>query len=228
MSVLIAILLGGVPTGIFAATRRGTTWDYVSMVLALIGVSMPGFWLGLMLLSYVALHVDFLPMFGRNASVFRGGLWLLITRFNATELVDGLRYVLLPAISIGSGMMAIIARLTRSSLLEVLSKDYIRTAQAKGLKQRVVVAKHALRNALLPVITIVGGIQFGAMLGGAVVTETVFAWPGGVGRLIVNAISQRDFPIIQGGVLMMAIIFTLVNLLVDISYALVNPRIRYD
>ncbi len=224
MSVLIAILLG-VPTGIFAATRRGTTWDYVSMVLALIGVSMPGFWLGLMLLSYVALHVDFLPMFGRNASVFRG-LWLLITRFNATELVDGLRYVLLPAISIGSGMMAIIARLTRSSLLEVLSKDYIRTAQAKGLKQRVVVAKHALRNALLPVITIVG-IQFGAMLGGAVVTETVFAWPG-VGRLIVNAISQRDFPIIQGGVLMMAIIFTLVNLLVDISYALVNPRIRYD
>ncbi len=186
---------------------------------------MPGFWLGLMLLSYVALHVDFLPMFGRNASVFRG-LWLLITRFNATELVDGLRYVLLPAISIGSGMMAIIARLTRSSLLEVLSKDYIRTAQAKGLKQRVVVAKHALRNALLPVITIVG-IQFGAMLGGAVVTETVFAWPG-VGRLIVNAISQRDFPIIQGGVLMMAIIFTLVNLLVDISYALVNPRIRYD
>ncbi len=129
------------------------------MVLALIGVSMPGFWLGLMLLSYVALHVDFLPMFGRNASVFRGGLWLLITRFNATELVDGLRYVLLPAISIGSGMMAIIARLTRSSLLEVLSKDYIRTAQAKGLKQRVVVAKHALRNALLPVITIVGGFN---------------------------------------------------------------------
>ena len=123
-------------------------------------------------------------------------------------------------------MMAIIARLTRSSLLEVLGKDYIRTARAKGLDGKVVVLKHALRNALMPVITIIG-IQFGAMLGGAVVTETVFAWPG-VGRLIVNAISQRDFPIIQGGVLMMAIIFTLVNLTVDLSYALINPRIRYD
>ena len=123
-------------------------------------------------------------------------------------------------------MMAIIARLTRSSLLEVLGKDYIRTAQAKGLKYRVVVLKHGLRNALLPVITIVG-IQFGAMLGGAVVTETVFAWPG-VGRLVVNAISQRDFPLVQGGVLMMAVVFTFVNLLVDISYAVVNPRIRYE
>ena len=122
--------------------------------------------------------------------------------------------------------MAIIARLTRSSLLEVLGKDYIRTARAKGLDGKIVILKHALRNALMPVVTIIG-IQFGAMLGGAVVTETVFAWPG-VGRLVVNAISQRDFPIIQGGVLMMAIIFTLVNLMVDLSYALINPRIRYD
>lgn len=224
MSVLIAVLLG-IPIGIFAATRRGTMWDYVSMIFALIGVSMPGFWLGLMLLSYVALRVDFLPMFGRDGSVFYG-LWVLVTQFRADELITGLRYILLPAFSIGASMMAIITRLTRSSLLEVLSKDYIRTARAKGLSGRVVVVKHALRNALLPVITIVG-IQFGAMLGGAVVTETVFAWPG-VGRLVINAISQRDFPIIQGGVLMMAIIFTLVNLLVDISYAVVNPRIRYD
>lgn len=224
MSVLIAVLFG-IPVGIFAATRRGSIWDYLSMVLALIGVSMPGFWLGLMLLSYVALRVDFLPMFGRDASVF-GGLWVLLTQFRADQFITGLRYVLLPAFSIGVSMMAIIARLTRSSLLEVLGKDYIRTAQAKGLSKRVVVNKHGLRNALLPVITIVG-IQFGAMLGGAVVTETVFAWPG-VGRLVVNAISQRDFPVIQGGVLMMAIIFTLVNLAVDISYALVNPRIRYD
>ena len=123
-------------------------------------------------------------------------------------------------------MMAIIARLTRSSMLEVLGKDYIRTAEAKGLKRGVVVVKHALRNALMPVITVVG-IQFGAMLGGAVVTETVFAWPG-VGRLVINAITQRDFPLVQGGVLMMAIIFTLVNLLVDVCYAFVNPRIRYE
>lgn len=224
MSVLIAVLLG-IPFGVFAATRRGSFWDYSSMMVALIGVSMPGFWLGLILLSYVALRVDFLPMFGRDGSIFKG-LWVLVTQFRADELITGLRYIILPALSIGTSMMAIIARLTRSSLLEVLGKDYIRTAQAKGLTRRVVVIKHGLRNALLPVITIVG-IQFGAMLGGAVVTETVFAWPG-VGRLIINAISQRDFPIIQGGVLMMAIIFTLVNLAVDVSYAVVNPRIRYD
>lgn len=224
MSVLIAVLLG-IPFGVFAATRRGTFWDYSSMMIALIGVSMPGFWLGLILLSYVALPVDALPMFGREGSIFKG-LWILVTQFRADELITGLRYIILPALSIGTSMMAIIARLTRSSLLEVLGKDYIRTAQAKGLSRRVVVVKHGLRNALLPVITIVG-IQFGAMLGGAVVTETVFAWPG-VGRLIINAISQRDFPIIQGGVLMMAIIFTLVNLGVDISYAIVNPRIRYE
>lgn len=224
VSVLIAISLG-IPIGIFAATRRGSLWDYLSMIVSLIGVSMPGFWLGLMLLSYVALKVDWLPMFGRDASVLNG-LWVLVTQFRADVLLNALRYVLLPATALGVSMMAIIARLTRSSLLEVLGKDYIRTAQAKGLKHRVVVIKHGLRNALLPVITIVG-IQFGSMLGGAVVTETVFAWPG-VGRLVVNAISQRDFPIVQGGVLMMAIIFTFVNLLVDISYALVNPRIRYD
>lgn len=224
MSVIIAILLG-IPFGIFAAVRRGTLWDYGSMIVALIGVSMPGFWLGLILLSYVALNSNILPMFGREGSIF-GGLWILFTQFRADELLTGLRYIILPAFSIGASMMAIIARLTRSTLLEVLGKDYIRTARAKGLSTRAVVAKHGLRNALLPVITIVG-IQFGAMLGGAVVTETVFAWPG-LGRLIINAISQRDFPIIQGGVLMMALIFTLVNLAVDISYAMVNPRIRYD
>ncbi|NMB24508.1 MAG: ABC transporter permease [Firmicutes bacterium] len=224
VSVIIAVLLG-IPLGIIAAVKRGSIWDYLSMVIALVGVSTPGFWLGLILLSHVALKVDWLPMFGRDGSIFKG-LWILITQFRADELTTGLRYVLLPAFSIGTGMMAIITRLTRSSLLEVLGRDYIRTARAKGLSNQIVILKHALRNALLPVITIIG-IQFGAMLGGAVVTETVFAWPG-VGRLVINAISQRDFPIIQGGVLMMAIIFTLVNLAVDLSYALVNPRIRYD
>ena len=223
-SVLIAVCLG-VPLGIVAAVNRGSILDYATMILALIGVSTPGFWLGLILLSHVALKIDFFPIFGRDASVLRG-LWVLFTQFRIDELVNGFRYILLPAFSIGASMMAIIARLTRSSLLEVLGKDYIRTARAKGLDGKIVILKHALRNALMPVVTIIG-IQFGAMLGGAVVTETVFAWPG-VGRLIVNAISQRDFPIIQGGVLMMAIIFTLVNLTVDLSYALINPRIRYD
>jgi len=224
VSVLIAVILG-IPLGIFAAVKRGTIWDYISMIAALIGVSMPSFWLGLLLLSRIALHVDFLPMFGRDGSVF-GGLWILLTKWDGSVLLDGVRHIILPALSIGISMMAIIARLTRSSLLEILGNDYIRTAHAKGLARYVVIFKHALRNALLPIITIVG-IQFGAMLGGAIVTETVFAWPG-LGRLIINAISQRDFPIIQGGVLMMAVIFTTVNLLVDISYALVNPRIRYD
>ena len=224
VSVLIAVGLG-VPLGIIAAVNRGTITDYATMILALIGVSTPGFWLGLILLSHVALKVDFFPIFGRDGSIFYG-LWVLVTQLRVDELITGLRYIILPAFSIGTGMMAIIARLTRSSLLEVLGKDYIRTARAKGLDAKIVILKHALRNALMPVVTIIG-IQFGAMLGGAVVTETVFAWPG-VGRLVVNAISQRDFPIIQGGVLMMAIIFTLVNLMVDLSYALINPRIRYD
>ncbi|NLL42319.1 MAG: ABC transporter permease [Firmicutes bacterium] len=223
-SVLIAILLG-IPLGLFASTRRGSLGDYLTMVVALMGVSMPSFWLGLVLLSHVALHVSWLPMFGRNASIAIG-LYTFLTQFKAGELITALRYILLPAAALGVSMMAIIARLTRSSMLEVLSKDYIRTARAKGLKGSVVVVKHALRNALLPVITVVG-IQFGSMLGGAVVTETVFAWPG-VGRLVINAITQRDFPLVQGGVLMMAVIFTVVNLVVDICYAFVNPRIRYE
>ncbi len=224
VSVLLAVLLG-VPLGVLAAIKRQSPVDFFSMVIALLGVSMPGFWVALMLLTYVALNVGWIPMFGRGGSVFYG-LWQLITTFDGSELYDGLRYVMLPAISIGTAMMAIITRLTRSSLLEIMGKDYIRTARAKGLTERVVVFKHGLRNALLPVVTVVG-IQFGAMLGGAVITETVFAWPG-AGRLIVNAIQQRDFPIVQGGVLMMALIFTLVNLTVDLSYAVLNPRIRYD
>ncbi len=224
MSVLLAVLLG-VPFGVFTAVKRGTLWDYGGMVFALLGVSMPGFWLGLILLSYVALPSALFPVFGRDGGIFLG-LFILLTKFDASYFLTGLRHILLPSLAIGMSMMAIITRLTRSSMLEVLNKDYIRTARAKGLKSSTVIFKHALANSLLPVITIVG-IQFGAMLGGAVVTETVFAWPG-VGRLIINAISQRDFPIIQGGVLMMAIVFTLVNLLVDISYAFVNPRIRYE
>jgi len=224
VSVVLAVLLG-VPLGVLAAIKRQTPVDFFSMIVALLGVSMPGFWVALMLLTYVALNVGWIPMFGRGGSIFNG-FWQLITTFDGSELYDGLRYVMLPAISIGTAMMAIITRLTRSSLLEILGRDYIRTARAKGLTERVVVFKHGLRNALLPVVTVVG-IQFGAMLGGAVITETVFAWPG-AGRLIVNAIQQRDFPIVQGGVLMMALIFTLVNLTVDLSYAVLNPRIRYD
>ncbi len=224
VSVIIAVIIG-IPLGVFAAVKRGSLLDNASMVIALLGVSMPGFWLGLVLLSRVNIHVSFLPMFGRGGSILEG-FWHLFTRFDPSLLVECFRYIITPAFCIGVALMAILTRLTRSSLLEVLGKDYIRTARAKGLVERVIIFKHGLRNALLPVITIVG-IQFGALMGGAVVTETVFAWPG-AGRLIVNAISQRDFPIIQGGVLLMALVFTLVNLTVDLSYAFFNPRIRYD
>lgn len=224
VSVIIAVIIG-IPLGVFAAVKRGSLLDNASMVIALLGVSMPGFWLGLVLLSRVNIHVSFLPMFGRGGSILEG-FWHLFTRFDPSLLVECFRYIITPAFCIGVALMAILTRLTRSSLLEVLGKDYIRTARAKGLAERVIIFKHGLRNALLPVITIVG-IQFGALMGGAVVTETVFAWPG-AGRLIVNAISQRDFPIIQGGVLLMALVFTLVNLTVDLSYAFFNPRIRYD
>ncbi len=221
-SLLLAVLVG-VPLGVISAVRRNTWVDFGSMVAALLGVSAPNFWLGLILLSYVALHVGWLPLFGRGPA-FSEAL-LALTRGDATQLWDSLRYLLLPAFTLGTSIMALITRLTRASLLEVLTKDYVRTARAKGLSQRLVVYKHGLRNALLPVVTIIG-VQFGALLGGAIVVETVFAWPG-VGRLIINAISQRDLPIVQGAVLMLAVVFALVNLLVDLSYSFLNPRIRY-
>lgn len=223
VAVIIAVSVA-IPLGVLAALKRGTLIDLGSMVLSLLAVSMPSFWLALVLLTYVALNTA-LPLFGRNIGVLPG-LYAAITTGSLAPLTDGLRYVFLPALSLGLSMAATVTRLTRSSMLDVLNRDYVRTAQAKGLSGRIVVFKHALRNALLPVITIIG-VQFGALLGGAVVTETVFAWPG-VGRLIVNAISQRDFPIVQGGVLMLAVIFSLVNLTVDLSYGFLNPRIRYD
>ncbi len=223
-SLIIAVLIS-IPLGVLAALKHSSWLDFTTMVVALIGISMPGFWLALMLLTHVALHVDFFPLFGRGAS-FAGGFSQLLNEGSFTEFYDAFRYVLLPAFSLGTASAALLTRLTRSSMLDVLRLDYIRTARSKGLGERVVVFKHALRNALLPVVTVLG-LQLGVMLGGAVITETVFAWPG-IGRLIVNSISQRDFPIIQAGTLMLATGFTVINLLVDLSYAWLNPRIRYD
>jgi ABC-type dipeptide/oligopeptide/nickel transport system permease component len=223
-SLLLAILVG-IPLGVLAAVRRNSWIDFGSMIAALVGVSAPNFWVGLILLSGVALHVGWLPLFGRGPS-FVDGVVALFTQATLGPLWDSIRYLILPAFALGTSIMALITRLTRSSLLEVLGRDYVRTARAKGVIGFWVVYRHALRNALLPVITIIG-VQFGALLGGAIVIEVVFAWPG-VGRLIVNAISQRDFPVVQGSVLMLAVIFALVNLIVDLSYSLLNPRIRYD
>jgi ABC-type dipeptide/oligopeptide/nickel transport system permease component len=222
-SMLISIGVG-VPLGVLSAVRRNTWIDFGSMFAALVGVAAPNFWVGLILLSQVALYVAWLPIGGRGPA-FGDAMWALVTRLDGALLWDHVRYMILPALALGTSLMAVITRLTRSSLLEVLGKDYVRTARAKGLRGLTVVYGHALKNAMLPVVTVVG-VQFGALLGGAIVIEVVFSWPG-VGRLIVNAISQRDFPVVQGSVLMLAVVFAFVNLLVDLSYGLINPRVRY-
>src|SRR5690554_2308235 len=219
-SLVLAVVLG-IPLGVLAATRRNSWLDFSSLFVSLIGVSLPNFWLALVLLSTLALNVAWLPLFGRGPSFFEG-VGMLFSQGSFQGLWDNLRHLLLPALALGTSIMALITRLMRSSLLEVLNRDYVRTAQAKGLKRHVVVYKHALRNALLPVITVVG-VQFGSLLGGAIVIEAVFSWPG-IGRLILNGISQRDFPVVQGSVLMFTAIFAVVNLLVDLSYGLIDPR----
>ena len=223
-SLVLAVLIG-IPLGVLAAATRNTPIDFASMIAALVGVAAPNFWVGLILLSTVAANVGWIPVFGRGPGVLEA-LVALFTRLEVGPLYDALRHLLLPATAIGTSIMALITRLTRSTMLEVLNLDYVRTARAKGLRRVRVVFVHALRNALLPVVTVIG-VQFGALLGGAIVTEVVFAWPG-IGRLIVDSISQRDFPVVQGSILLLAAVFVLVNLVVDLSYGLINPRIRYD
>ena len=230
-AILFATLVG-VPSGILSATRRGSWIDSLSMLIALTGVSMPIFWLGLMLSFAFAVLLHWLPTSGRLTATMEydpiTNLVILdsLLQGNLHLLLDGLRHLVLPAVALGTIPMAIIARMTRSAMLEVLSQDYIRTAQAKGLPQRTVILRHALRNALLPVITVVG-LQVGILLAGAILTETIFAWPG-IGRWIVEAIYARDYPIVQGVTLFIAGIFVLVNLTVDVLYAFVDPRIHYE
>ena len=200
--MLISLSLG-LTLGVLAAVYRRTIVDYLAIILALAGVSIPVFWSGLILMLFFALQLGWFP-----ASGF--GTW---------------RHLVLPAVAIGFASSAIIARVTRSSMIEVLRSDYIRTARAKGLNERRVNLRHALRNAMLPIITVIG-LQFGGLLGGSVLTETVFAWPG-IGRLVVDSIRAQDGPLVQGTVLFIAVVFIVINLLVDLSYALLNPRIRY-
>lgn len=201
VGVVIAILIG-IPVGIISATRQYSMIDSISMIGALLGVSMPNFWLGLMLILFFSVKLGVLPS---------GGF-------------TGLNSVILPAITLGTSAAAIITRMTRSSMLEVIRQDFIRTARAKGVSEKVVVNKHALKNALIPVITVIG-LQFGYLLGGAVLTETVFSWPG-VGRLLVEAIRQKDTPTVLASVVFLATTFSIVNLFVDILYAYVDPRIK--
>lgn len=224
VALILAVAIG-IPLGVLAAVTRNSPIDLASMGLALVGVAAPNFWIGLILLSTVAANVGWIPAFGRGPGVLEA-FGLGVTEFRWGPLGDAARHLLLPALAIGTSIMAIITRMTRSSLLEVLGLDYVRTARAKGVRRTVVTVRHALRNAILPVVTVVG-LQFGFLLGGAIVTETVFAWPG-IGRLIVDSIAQRDFPVVQGSILMLAVVFVFVNLIVDLSYGLINPRIRYD
>jgi len=202
LSMTIATLIG-VVLGVIAASNRNSWIDRATMLLSLVGISTPVFWLGYLLILMFAVNLGWLPASGRGT---------------LTQLV-------LPSVTLGLAAAANIARITRSSMLEVLSDDYIRTARGKGVRERTILRRHALQNALIPVVTVMG-LQFGALLGGAVLTETVFAWPG-AGKLMVDAILARDYPIVQGAVLVFAVAFTVVNILIDLTYAYLDPRIRY-
>lgn len=231
-ATLVAVVLG-IPVGILAAVRKNSLLDTFSMSLSLVGVSMPVFWLGLLLVYFFAVNLHWLPTGGRLSTDlaidFRPITGFLVLdgmlALKPEVLMDALRHLILPALTLGTIPLAILTRITRSAMLEVLSQDYVRTARAKGLAERQVILKHALKNALLPVVTIIG-LQFGTLLGGAILTETIFSWPG-IGSYIYEGILNRDYPVVQAGVLVVATVFVLVNLLVDLSYALLDPRIQY-
>lgn len=210
VSMLIAVLIG-IPLGLVSAVRRATWVDYTAMGVSLSTLSMPIFWFAIVAIWIFSLHLGWFPVSGRGGAVWE---W------------NGLRHIVLPAVTLATTSVAIISRLTRSGMLEVLGREFIVTARAKGVAEPLVVGKHALKNALIPVVTVVG-LQYGFLLGGAVVTETIFAWPG-VGRLAITSILQRDYPVVQGCVLLVAVLFVLINLAVDLLYAWLDPRIRYD
>ncbi len=222
----------GIMAGVISSVRQYSIIDYSSMVVALVGISMPIFWLGLMLMYLFSVKWGILPMMGR----FTMGLeYSSMTGFviidsllsgNLHLFFNSLKHLVLPAFTLATIPMAIIARMTRSSMLEVMSKDYIRTARAKGLSQGTVIFKHALKNAFLPIITVIG-LNFGLLLGGAVLTETIFSWPG-LGRYVVDSLLARDYPAVQGCILFFAVIMVIVNLAVDILYLYLDPRLRID
>ncbi len=199
---MLVTLVIALPLGIIAAVRRDSYWDYTAMGFSMLGISIPNFWLGPLLILFFSIWLGWLPVSGR----------------------EGVLSVILPALTLGTGLAAIMARMIRSSLIEVLGEDYIRTARAKGLQPGAIILRHALRNAMLPVLTLLG-LQLGALLGGAVITETVFSWPG-IGLLTIEAIQSRDYPVIQACVLVISISYVFINLMTDLLYAWIDPRIR--
>ncbi|MBM6616449.1 ABC transporter permease [Bacillus suaedaesalsae] len=230
-AMIIAIVIG-VNAGIVSAWFQNSWFDYAAMVLALVGVSVPIFWLGLMEQWIFALNLGWLPTSGRESVMNPVDpvthLFIIDTIIHGDmeNLVTVLKHLVMPSLALATIPMAIIARITRSSMLEVMRSDYIRTARAKGMKMFWVVYKHSLKNAIIPVLTVIG-LQTGLLLGGAILTETIFSWPG-IGRYIYEAIGFRDYPVIQSGILIIATIFVLINLVVDLLYALVDPRIKYS
>ena len=207
-SLLIVVTIA-LPLGVLSARYRNSWIDHLAMLISLFGVSMPNFWVGIMLILLFALYIPLFPSYGMRPG-----------------LEGTLKSLILPALTLGTSLAGLVTRLTRSSMLEVISQDYIRTARAKGLSERQVLIKHGLKNACIPVITVLG-LQFAGLLSGAVIVERVFAWPG-IGRFAVDAISRRDYPVIMGTVLIFATTFVVINLLLDILYVYVDPRIRYD
>lgn len=235
-ALLFALVLG-ILAGTLAAIKRGTIFDHGVMGLSLTGFSMPIFWWGLILIILFSVSLGWTPVSGRIDLAFdippRTGFMLIDSwlaqqaepDINAGAFVDAVRHLILPAIVLGTVPLAVIARMTRSSMLEVLREDYVRTARAKGMGPLRVVFIHVLRNALIPVITVVG-LQMGTLMGGAVLTETIFSWPG-VGKWLIDAISRRDYPVVQNGILIVATLVIITNLVVDVLYGVVNPRIRH-
>jgi ABC-type dipeptide/oligopeptide/nickel transport system permease component len=203
-AALIFSLSVAIPVGVLSALRRDSIWDYLGSGLAMLGQAMPPYWLGIMLILIFSVSLRWLPTSGRGTPA----------------------HLILPAVTLGSVLMALVMRLVRSGMLDVLGTDYVRTARAKGLPERAVVIRHAMRNILIPLVTVVG-LQLGALFGGAVITESIFAWPG-VGRLALQAISARDYPLVQASVLVISVVYVFLNLVVDIIYVYLDPRIRYD
>jgi ABC-type dipeptide/oligopeptide/nickel transport system permease component len=202
-AALLVSLAVAVPMGVLSAVRRDSMWDYAGMLLATIGQATPVYWLGLMLILTFSVQWMLLPSSGRG----------------------GIANLIMPSVTLGAPLMALVTRLVRSGMLDILGEDYIRTARAKGLAEQLVIYRHALRNMLIPLVTVVG-LQLGALLGGAVITETIFAWPG-VGRLIVTAITARDYPLVQAATLLVSVYFVAINLLLDVLYVYIDPRIRF-
>ena len=231
LAAMLFSIVVGIPLGFIAAKRYGTWLDHTSLLASLIGISIPIFFLAIILKYVFAVRLGLLPTVGRISVLIDlehpTNFYVLdaIIAGDLEALWDVLKHLVLPAIALGTIPLAIIARITRAAVLDVQNEDYVRTARAKGLSPRIVDRRHVFRNALLPITTIIG-LQTGLLLSGAVLTETVFAWPG-MGTWLVDAISNRDYPVLQGGILFVALVFVLVNLLVDVSYAFINPRIRF-